>query len=271
MDELLQNPAVQGGLAPFIVALALAAALARTRLLALAQLGGFLAVVALVIGFSFESLTAVKKLVLVALASGAAVLALESGDPEPSLAKRTVLLAALAAGCIWMLWRPLAQQAAWPAALAALLAVAYTLTLVEATLRVGIDPVRGSVAGLMLGLGTGLLAVLGASAVLGLVGIAAGASAGATLLVQMVRGRPAASGATISLPASAIAALAGVLAVVTASLPWYCLIPALAVPVATRLAPHSVRPLWLRALLSAASALLPMLAAIGLAWAAVAT
>lgn len=266
MDVLLQNPAVQAGVVPFAVAIGLSAALVRTRLLALAQVAGFLALVGLAIGFSFEALTASKKLVLIGIATAVAALALERRGGRPPRSERAVLLAVLAAGCVWMLWRLLAQLELGPALLAAALASAYIVVLVGSTLHMSGDPVRGAAAGLMVGLGTGVLALLGASAVLGLVGIAVGASAGATLLVQMLRGRSGEAGTTISLPASAIAGLAGVLAVMSASLPWFCLVPLLASPLATGVVPASVRPLWLRAFLSALAALVPVLLAVGLAW-----
>lgn len=265
MNELLGNPAVQSGVAPFAVGLAVSATLARTRLLALAQVAGFLTLVVLAIGLSCESLTSTRKLVLIGLATGAAALLLEWRG-LPRRATQPAVIAALAIACVWMLWRLLAQKEIGPALLAGTLAAAYVAAVAGSTLSVSEDPVRGAAAGLMLGLGTGVLAVLGASAVLGLAAISAGAAAGATLLVQMLRGRPAEPGASISLPASAISALVGVLAVLSASLPWLCLLPVLAAPLATRLVPVSVQPVWLRAFLSALAALVPMLVAIALAW-----
>jgi hypothetical protein len=151
--------------------------------------------------------------------------------------------------------------------LAGVLAAAFVAALVASTLKVSQDdPIGGSAAGLMLGLGTGALAVLGASAVLGSAAISVGAGAGAALLVQMLRGRPAPVGSTIALPAATVAGLAGVLATLSASLPWYTLLPLLAVPWATRLVPAGLQSAWLRAFAAAALALLPMLLAIVLAW-----
>lgn len=265
MNDLLGNPAIQSGVVPFAVGFALSAALARTRLLALAQVAAFLTLAAFAIGLSFESLTSSKKLVLIGLGCGVAVLVLEwRGTSERT--RNGAVLVALALACIWMLWRLLAQKESGTAALAGILAAGYVTAIAGSTLFVSRDPVRGAAAGLMIGLGTGALGVLGASAVLGLVGISAGAGAGATLLVQMLRGRPADAGASIALPASAISALAGVLAVLSASLPWFCLLPMLAAPFAPLLVPLTVRPVWLRAFLSALAALVPVLVAIALAW-----
>lgn len=267
MDDLLQNPAIQAGIAPFVLALPLAFLLARTKLLGLAQLAGFLVLAGLAIGFSFESLTALKKLVLLAVGSGVAVLVLEL-LPVRSSALRWAVLALLAGGCIWMLWRLLAQKESTAAAvLTGAVAVAYVAALAGSMLHISKDPVGGASAGLMIGLGTGAVAILGASAVLGSATIAVGAAAGATLLAQMVRGQ-APAGTSVSLPAATVTGLAGVLATQSAVLPWYCLLPILAAPWATRLvSPERLPKAWVRAFACSALALIPMLVAIALAWA----
>ena len=58
MEELLANPAVQAGVAPFLSALVAAAALRRTRLLGVAVALAFALVIALTVGYAFEPLTA---------------------------------------------------------------------------------------------------------------------------------------------------------------------------------------------------------------------
>ena len=69
MRELLNHPAVQGGLAPFVVALIVAELLQRMRLSGLAIIAGFAATVYLVSGFAFDPLTASRKIVLLTLAA----------------------------------------------------------------------------------------------------------------------------------------------------------------------------------------------------------
>ncbi len=267
MNDLLQNPAVQSGIAPFIVALIVSIPLRHSRLMGIAQVAGFLTVAVLAIGMSFESLTATKKLVLIGAGTALVVVLIEfNRQTELGLRERSTIAFLIATSCVWMIWRLLAQMEMPAAILASVLAIVYVSALVDSTMQVGEDPVRGAATGLMVGLGTGVLAVLGASAVLGLIGIAVGASAGATLLVQMITGRPARSGQTISLPAGAIAGFAGVLAVMSASLPWFCLIPLLFSPWATRLVPLGSQAVWLRAFLTALAALGPVLIAIGIAW-----
>lgn len=266
MDELLQNPAVQAGVAPFVTALVATGLLMRTRFLGLAQIVGFAALVALAIGFSFESLTSTRKLVLVGLFTFLPVLLLELKDwsMRPVARSAVALLAGLAA--VWVVLRLLQQKETTDALLAGAASALYLAALVESTLRVGSDSVRGAATGLVLGLASGALALLGASALLAQVGIAVGAAAGATLLVQMIAGRRTPAGATLSLPASVVAGLVGLLAVFTGALPWYCLLPTLAIPWATRLVPVGSRPVWLTAFLTAIVAFIPLLLALGLAW-----
>ena len=266
MNELFANPAIQAGLAPFLAALMVSAPLRRTRLLGLAITVAFAMVIALTIGFSFESLTSVRKLVIVGLAASVATLVLDmttSGRPRVV----TAALAAAAAGAaVWVVLRVLQQQAAAPALLAGTGAALYLAALVGSTRHIGADSVRAAACASLLGLGSGALALLGASALLAQIGIAIGAGAGATLLVQMLAGRPAPVGSTLALTASVVAGLVGLLAVFTGSLPWYCLLPTLAVPWIARLVPGGERPLWLTAIITAFMALIPMLLAVGLAW-----
>jgi hypothetical protein len=266
MDELLANPAVQAAVAPFAVALAVSVALFRGKLLGLAVVAAFAMAIALTIGFSFESLTAIRKLVLVGLACGAAVLVIELTGAPASARIRTVLAIAGAAGGLWMVWRVLHQQEAAKIALYGAAVALYAAALVESSLRAAADVIGGAITSLILGLVAGAVAVLGASVLLGQIGIATAAGAGAVLVVQAIGGRRSPSGWTIALPGSVIAALVLVLAVFTTSLPWYCLLPALAVPWATRVLAPSRHGIWFTAAITGLAAAIPAGIAVGLAW-----
>lgn len=271
MNELLQNPAIQAGVLPFVSALIVAGLFVRTRFMGLAQIAGFAVLSALAIGFSFESLTSTRKLVLVGLCTLLPILLLEFKDgPMRPAARAAVALVAGLAG-VWVALRVLQQKELGTALLAGSAAGCYLAALVESTLRVSGDTVRGAATGLALGLASGALALLGASALLAQMGIAVGAAAGATLLVQMVAGKCAPAGATVSLPASVVAGLVGLLAVFTGALPWYCLLPTLAIPWAARMVPVGLRPVWQTAFLTAFAAFVPLLLAVGLAWFAAGT
>src|SRR5512135_2040530 len=69
LQAFLHHPAVQGGLVPFVVALIAAELLQRLRLSGLAVAAAFSATVYLVSGFSFDPLTASRKIVLLGFAA----------------------------------------------------------------------------------------------------------------------------------------------------------------------------------------------------------
>ena len=74
LQDILDYPAVQAGLVPFLVALVTAELFRRSRLSGLALIAGFAVTVYLVSNFALEPLTATRKIVLLGLLS--AVLAL---------------------------------------------------------------------------------------------------------------------------------------------------------------------------------------------------
>jgi hypothetical protein len=137
--------------------------------------------------------------------------------------------------------------------------------LFESSLRVD-DGVSAAATSLMLGLAAGALALLGASALLAQIGIAVGAGAGAVLLIHMAGLKRGPAGWTLVLPAATICSLVGLLAVFTGSLPWFCLLPTLAIPWAARLARRERDAPWLAAVLTSLAGVVPLLLAVGLAW-----
>lgn len=266
MQELLQHPAVQSAILPFAMALFVAAVLRNTRQLGLAIAAAFLCAVALTMGLGFESLNSVRKLVLVGVGMAAVGVALETATHKP----RRVILAAVAGvvalAALWVLQRILAQREAAAFVLAAVGAAAYCVALLAGGERVAHDPVSAAAIALVLGLASAVLALLGASAQLAQLGIALAAGAGAVLLVQMLTGARGPSSWTLGLSAQVIAALLGLLAVLTGSLPWYCLLPLPLVAWAARLAPGRHRPAWQRVVVTLMFAVVPALFAVSLAW-----
>lgn len=267
MNDLLNNPAIQGGVAPFVAALAAAALTMRSRLLGLAVGVAFVTVIALTIGFSFEVMTSMRKMIVLVLLACALVLVLELVAVPPRLRVRGPLALAAALGGVWLVSRVLAQQQMGAAVAGGMAAAAYMAALVESGHAAARDdPVAQGSAALVLGLGTGALAFLGASVTLLQVGMAVGAGAGATLLVQMLAGRRSPSGWTVALPATVTAGAVGVLSVSTGTLSWYVLLPMLLVPWAPRVVPRADRPLWLSAVLGSLAASVPAAASVALAW-----
>lgn len=251
---------------PFAVSLGMAVPMRHSRQLGLSIAAGFACAVALTMGFfGLEPLTSLKKLVLAGIAAATIGVALEMTSERPQGWHRLGLGILVSLASVWVLQRILQQREAAGAVLAGAGAALYCLALLAGAERVSRDPVRAAAVALVLGLASGALALLGASAQLAQLGIALGAGAGAALLVQMLTGASAPAGWTFGFFAHVAGALIGLLAVFTGSLPWYCLLPLPLVAWAAGMAPSTGRT-WQRAVLAALFALAPALVAVGLAW-----
>jgi len=261
VEELLAHPAVQAALAPFLSALVAAGLLRRSRFLGLAAAVAFGVVILLTVGYSFESLTAVRKMILIGFAGFLAMAALEWRGAQATPAIRLGLAAAAGGAAIWMLWRILQQQEPVHAVLRGAGAVVYIGALLGFSIRRGGSAIESAATAMVLGLAAGGLGVLAASALLAQVGIAVAAGSG----------QRAPAGWALVVPGALISGSLGLLAVFTGSLPWFCLLPTLAIPWAARLVQQDRHPPWLAAVLCALAALVPMLLAVGLAWLTAAT
>lgn len=243
MEEFLSNPVVQAGVAPFVVGLIVVVIFAKAKLPGLAVVAAFAVCVALTGGIVFTPLTALRKVVLVSLLApvvGIAIdLVLKAGRA------RTVAVAlAFGALAVWVFWSVLQQKPAAEAVLLGAGIAAFITWVVGWALGLADRPVRAGAVALMLGLGAGISAILGASALLGMYGIAIGAGAGAFLLVQMLTGRKLVAGATLALSASVAAGLIAAAALVLAQLPWYALIVLGLIPLAATLPASDRLPVW---------------------------
>lgn len=263
MQELMENPAVQGGIVPFVAALVVAELLQRLRLSGLSVIAGFAAMVYFASDFSMAPLTATRKIVLLALASS--VLALPLMFIERRWL-RIALTAAGAAAAVWVTARILAQQETklmleWGAG-----AALYLGWLVFWMDDLQANSARAGSAGVALGMGTGTAALFGASGLLGQFGLATGAAAGAYLLIQMLTGARLPCGRTFTLPQALINGLTGCLAVLTADLPWYVL-PVLAlIPLAAKIPVSEKMALWAQAVLLSIAPLALAAGAVYLTW-----
>jgi hypothetical protein len=246
MESFLGHPAVQGGVAPFVVGLIVVAILAKAKLGGLAVTAGFAVAVALASGFAFTPLTATRKVVLLGLLAPLVGIAMDF-----ALRKSRTLTVVIALACgaltVWVFWSVLQQKPVGEALLLAGSLAVFVAWLVGSMLELAGQPVRAGAAALMLGLGTGVSAILGASALLGLYGIAIGAGAGAFVLAQMLTGKKIAAGATLTLSAAVAAGLVAAAALVLAQLPWYALIVLGLIPLAARLPASDRLPVWTQA------------------------
>ncbi len=265
MQAFLDHPLFQGGIAPFLAGLAIAALFAPVRLAGLAAVAGFGVTVWLVGGFSFSPLTVTRKIVLVSLvAAGIGVCA--DLAFRPTRASGIVFGVLFGAATAWVFWTVLAQKPMRDALMLGGGAVALVAWLAATSHALRDAPVRAGAAGLMLGMGTGIASIFAASASFGQYGMAVGAACGGFLLVQMLRGRTVVAGATLTLAFGATLGLVAGGAFLLAELPWTAL-PALAlVPLAARIPLPARLPVWGEAILGSLLAGIPAAAACYLVW-----
>lgn len=246
MQELLNDPAFQGGVAPLAVGLVIAAVLMRVRLAGLAAAGGFLTATYLMASLGFSPLNATRKIFLLAIVAPALGM-IADFVLKPNRAIGPLLAVFFALASVWVFWSVLVQRPIGEAiALGAGVAV-FVLWTVGFTVAIQAEALRTGSTGLALGLGTGIGAILGASAVFGLFGIALAAGTGGFLLVAIIYGKRITGGTTLALSVSVISSLIGAGALVLANAPWWSLAMLALVPLAARLPVPERAPAWLQA------------------------
>ena len=267
MQDLLGNPAVQGGVAPFVVALAAACALFAVRLAGLAIAAALGTAVYLIGGFAFPPASAQQKILLISLAVPLLGIIVDLAL-KPTRVAGPVLGLIFGVLVIWVGWNVLKQKE-----IAAMLAAGAAVALlagwvIASCFALRDDPVRAGAAALALGLGVGISAVLSASGSYGQYGASVGAGAGAFLLVQMVLGRTIRAGATFTLSAGVACGLLAAGACLGAQLPWYAAAVLALVPLATLL-PLPRGGIWLQAIVASIYGGLVAAAACLLSWSVV--
>lgn len=264
LQQLLANPVVQSSALPFVVGLAAAVMLFPLRLEGLAAIAGFLAAVAAIGNFGFEPLTATRKIVL---AGGAAALlgALSDFAFKPTRFSGPLLGLIFGFAALWVFTTVLGQKPPIEAALIGAGVFALTVWLVAASVALQHDPARASVNGLMLGLGAGVCAVLGASALIGQYGMALGAACGGFIILLWILGPRVGAGHALTLTTSALSALLACAAVLLAQLSPVAVAALALVPLAARL-PMPRTPLWMQPVLASVYTGVPAAGACALAW-----
>lgn len=266
MQDLLANPAVQGGVAPFVAGLIATVLLGRFRLGGLAAVAAFATAVYFIAGFSFSPLSATRKIILLGFAAPLAGMIVDFAF-RPTRLGSYVLAIAGAAAAAWVFWPVLSQKdlaRGLPVGATAVLAAAWTIAFSER--RLAGDGVRAGASGLALGAGTGVAAIFGAALTYGLYGIAVAAGSGAFLLTQMITGKRSYAGATFTLSVTVVAILIASAAMILAQLPWYSVVVLALVPVAANLPVPAGAAIWLQAVLSSLYGLVVAGIACTLAW-----
>jgi len=264
MSEFLNHPAVQGGIAPLVAALVVAALLARTKVAWLGIAAGYVTMIALTTGFEFSPLTIARKTMLLGLLAPLIGVAADLTTRRSRIVA-TVLVAAAAALSCWVFATVLQQREGMSGITAGVGIAIFVAALVAAMLRHDDDGLRGGAAGLGLGLAVGVAGLLSASIGALIAGISIAAASGAMLLIQVVFSRTLAPGYTGMLPLGILCALLPAGTLLLAELPWYALPLLLAVPIAVSLPAPERAPLVVRAAVLAGyafiAAALPILAA----------
>jgi len=179
MDELLRHPAAQAGIAPLLVALAVAAALWRTPLAWLAVAAAYATAVTLSVGFALQPLTAGRKVTLLIVLAALLGAALDTLRPP---VRWLVPLLGIAGGLLsWWAFASVLGQREWGErtwiALGLFLFVAAHTALL---LRLSADGAAAGAADVAGGIGIGIAALWSASIgyFVGGVAMAAGAGCG---------------------------------------------------------------------------------------------
>ncbi|MFZ5502099.1 MAG: hypothetical protein ACOY3V_00935 [Pseudomonadota bacterium] len=264
MQEFFNHPAVQAGLAPFVIGLVVAELFHRIKLSGVCIIAGFAVTVYLAGDFSLAPLTSTRKLVWLGLGAAALGLAL-SWLKARWLSPLLAVIAA--AAVIWVVQRILQQQETTAVLLWGIGCALYLATLVWCLDQLNAEPLRAANAAVALGIGTGGCALIGASALLGQLGMAIGAAAGAHLLIQLIGQQPLTSRRVFTLPVAVLSGTLGCVAVLSVRLPWYALPILAAIPLGAWLLPLPQRAnKWLSSLLLALPALTLAAAAMYVTW-----
>ena len=225
MEELLSNPAIQGGIAPFIVALAIAGVFLKARnLAALAIAGGFITTVILTTGIQFDPMTSTRKIVLIAMVIPIVALILDLFHAEESKKVTPIFYGIGVLSLLWVLWPVIDRTPLTEMILPLLGYTVYVVWMIGVFIKlVEMPRISAAAAATGTGFGIGITALIGASALLGQFGLAFGTAAGAYLLTQVFSRNDEPAGFTFSLSSAFLAALLLPAAVVYAKVPWIVL------------------------------------------------
>jgi hypothetical protein len=266
MQDLLQNPMVQAGIAPLVVALAVALALWRTRHAWVAVIAAYAVAMALSSGISFSPLTAGRKVMLLALLAPVLGAALDRLDAARLRALPAVLSVLGGLATLWVFATLLGQREGGERLLAGAGMVAFVGGFVYLSLRLREQGAAGGAHGIAAGLGVGVAALLSASVGYLTGGVALAAGTGAVMLLQFVFNRTAAPGYTGMLPLAVAPALFATATVMLAQLPWYALPLLAAVPLAAAWATARVQAVRAQLAVACAAAAVAALPFVLVAW-----
>lgn len=224
MDELLANPAIQGGIAPFLVALVIAGLFLRLNILAgLGITAGFVTTVMLTTGIEFEPLTSTRKITLLIMVTPILAIVLQMIDKYNDFSNKVFVTFAVAA-VLWVLWPVIKNNPSVETLSLTFSYLIYAGWMIKLFMRMSEQPgIVASTAATGVGIAIGGSALIGASLLLGQMGLALAAAGGAILFVQLLSKNQEDAGFTLPMTSAMIAALLLPAAIVYAKVPWIIL------------------------------------------------
>ncbi|MDH3689285.1 MAG: hypothetical protein OEU36_07370 [Gammaproteobacteria bacterium] len=262
MNNLLSYPEVQSVLLPFVVSLTSGLILKRWGWCwaGIGVLLGYLVATLPLNGFQFVPLTGTRKVIVLALAAGIFGLVIDPLQLKTRL-RFTMFFAIGALAIAWIIWPVVSRKETLE--MSALLAggLVYCGWLAASLELLRQDSLRVASATVALGAGTGLAATLGATALLGQMGISVAAASGACLIIVVFSARNTAD-TVLTFAVGLVLGLLGYVAFVFARLPWFALLPLALVPVVARLPLPQRLPRILQAVATTAVASLPAIVAV---------
>jgi len=233
MQDILSRPEVQGAL-PFVVALVVGLLVKPTGAVwsAAGMIAGFIAGVLLINGLQFEPMTATRKIIVCGV-SAAVIGAFFSTGKKAGKLVSLLLVAISVAAYVWVFWT-LLKRADGNKMIMLVGGGVYTFWLVAVVHGLRKEPLQAGAASVALGAGTGFAAILGASALLGQLGLTIASASGAVLLLALIwsdmRIEP-----LMTFPVALVVGLLGTGGMVLAKLPWIALLVLAFVPLAARI------------------------------------
>ncbi|MBN4073731.1 hypothetical protein JYU18_00535 [bacterium AH-315-E07] len=260
--ELLNHPAIEAGIAPFLIALVLGAALPKRWAWwsALVFALAYFFAAWLILDGRLTPLSSSRKLVMLGL--GAVIIGLIARRLFSSAALQQALIVLAIAAVGWLIWPMLIRADLIQQAILAGASGIYALWLTFAFHQMRDEEFAISVSATVLGFATGLCALIGASALLGELGIAIGASAAAISLYGLSRRID--HSARFYFPVAVLCALIGIASVLYAKVPWYVLISLASIPLIAMLFEWRYKPGIIRLIKLGLIVIIPAIIAVAL-------